>query len=1257
MVAGLACLLILAVMGLLVSPALIHLQTVRDQIQEHFSKEFSGQIKFARIDLSIFPRPRAIVTQVRFRGADGVDARLPALNVYPKIWPLILGDVQLDRLTLESPEVVVKLKERPESETAIIDAFQFDRIGQRIIATLLLLTKWQPPDLAFRISNGRLILLEPNRPMLELSNVQARMDRGARLSNYSLSARSNLWQQISIKGWIDPSQSTKAGRIDLSQVQPRILSGLLFPDSRFKIVEAPLILSIDFESTGEDRLVAVVNGSLPRLRIKKETTDVLLKGYNLRSTLQIEAGQASLSIDELTLNEPRLNVSGRFSWNPAEPRAAMELNAGRIDVAGLRKTVLALLGHRKIVREIFEIIRAGVVPDMTVRSNGDSIADLGQIANLLIQGRMSQGHIVVPGIQLDLSEVQGQATISAGVLSGEAMSAQLGNSRGHSGKMTLDLTGDSGILQLEIQVKADLAQLPPVLQRLVTHKAFQSELARITNVVGSAVGVLKLAGTTNDVVVAVEASDIDLKLNYDRIPYPISLNKGKVSLDGSSLRLTQLDATVAPSSFYQLSGSFSWQEPAALMEIQFEKCVLVADQLYAFLNSLRQLPPLVSDLVVQRGNILLQQAQVKGPLFQPGRWRLETRGNIDDLKLTWPVLPKPLSIASGKISCDTKQLKLYELKGSLGTSSFSQASVGWNLISGSRFAAASGPLQIAVDEVVPWIAPHMIGLQTLTPLTGRVTLARVAVEGTSAAPLIHVRGEIDKYELTSPKLPGRVSGSGGAFSWQNRRLQIDGMTADVGRSSVKRMAVGLQWADPVLLEASAESVVVFLAEVDPWLSALAETDPRPAGSSGIVRLTGTQVTGPLLHPDIWLVHASGNLDEVVIPLVSLPDPMIIHQAGFTLSSDKSGPSKAVRHVISFDSLPFEVGDDPMRFRGRLGFGAETISLEGDLQAELIDWNRFGNGRPQTSQSDPESWLWRLQGSLQVTAGQFKYATYTWSPTQAAILFGPDSVRIAVNQADLCDISFSGIIRLSPKIVELYIVPAAKQKRLDPSLTCVLQQKGLATGEYDLHGELLAKSKTQDLTRALMGDVSFAAANGRIYRFGLLAKILALLNVTEIFGGQVPDLVQEGFAYRSINLVGEFQSGRVLMKECVIDGASMGIGCEGDIDLINQEMDLTVLVAPLKTVDRIVGKLPIINNILGGTLISIPFRATGKIGNPTVIPLSPTAVGSGVLGIMERTLKLPITLIQPIMTQSKAAKPADRKPESQNPRHPTRRGED
>jgi hypothetical protein len=75
------------------------------------------------------------------------------------------------------------------------------------------------------------------------------------------------------------------------------------------------------------------------------------------------------------------------------------------------------------------------------------------------------------------------------------------------------------------------------------------------------------------------------------------------------------------------------------------------------------------------------------------------------------------------------------------------------------------------------------------------------------------------------------------------------------------------------------------------------------------------------------------------------------------------------------------------------------------------------------------------------------------------------------------------------------------------------------------------------------------------------------------------------------------------------------------------------VAPFKTVDRIVKYIPLIGNILGGTLVSIPFRAIGELGDPDVIPLSPTAVGAGLLGILQRTLTLPITIIQPVLPDS------------------------
>jgi hypothetical protein len=54
----------------------------------------------------------------------------------------------------------------------------------------------------------------------------------------------------------------------------------------------------------------------------------------------------------------------------------------------------------------------------------------------------------------------------------------------------------------------------------------------------------------------------------------------------------------------------------------------------------------------------------------------------------------------------------------------------------------------------------------------------------------------------------------------------------------------------------------------------------------------------------------------------------------------------------------------------------------------------------------------------------------------------------------------------------------------------------------------------------------------------------------------------------------------------------------------------------------------VNYILGGTLVSIPVRATGDLKNPTVTLLSPSAVGSGLLDIMKRTVELPVKIIHP-----------------------------
>ncbi|MGQ9571168.1 MAG: hypothetical protein ACUVUQ_10100, partial [Thermodesulfovibrionales bacterium] len=149
-------------------------------------------------------------------------------------------------------------------------------------------------------------------------------------------------------------------------------------------------------------------------------------------------------------------------------------------------------------------------------------------------------------------------------------------------------------------------------------------------------------------------------------------------------------------------------------------------------------------------------------------------------------------------------------------------------------------------------------------------------------------------------------------------------------------------------------------------------------------------------------------------------------------------------------------------------------------------------------------------------------------------------------------------------------------------------------------------------------------------YGTVAKIFALLNVTEIFRGNLPDVTQEGFAYKSMSFKGQVKDGKLLLKEGVIDGSSMEIVCEGNIDFIEKKADLNLLVAPLKTVDFILRKIPLVRDITGRSLISIPVKVTGDLGNPDVNYLPLSSVGSGLLGIMERTIKLPVKIIQPFI---------------------------
>jgi len=120
---------------------------------------------------------------------------------------------------------------------------------------------------------------------------------------------------------------------------------------------------------------------------------------------------------------------------------------------------------------------------------------------------------------------------------------------------------------------------------------------------------------------------------------------------------------------------------------------------------------------------------------------------------------------------------------------------------------------------------------------------------------------------------------------------------------------------------------------------------------------------------------------------------------------------------------------------------------------------------------------------------------------------------------------------------------------------------------------------------------------------------------------------KGFGYDAIRAHAAIKAGVLNFDEILVDGHSMKISGMGSVNLIAETIDVDLLVAPLKTFDRIVKNMPVVGYITGGSVLSAPVRIKGSMADPQVVPLPPAAVGRGLMGILERTLKAPLKVVE------------------------------
>jgi hypothetical protein len=186
-------------------------------------------------------------------------------------------------------------------------------------------------------------------------------------------------------------------------------------------------------------------------------------------------------------------------------------------------------------------------------------------------------------------------------------------------------------------------------------------------------------------------------------------------------------------------------------------------------------------------------------------------------------------------------------------------------------------------------------------------------------------------------------------------------------------------------------------------------------------------------------------------------------------------------------------------------------------------------------------------------------------------------------------------------------------------------RGALRGDFYLAGDI-----GSNFLPSSYGRFSIQIRDGVLHQFPVLSKVFSLLNVSQIFALELPDMDQEGMPYNSLTANFQLDKGILRSEDLIIRSEAMNQSYTGQLDLVNKEVDLNMAIHPLGTVDKIITRVPVAGWLLTGddkALLTAHFSVSGKTDDVSVMIMPLDTLSEPTLGLLRRTLGLPFKLLE------------------------------
>ncbi len=1218
--AGAAFLFVLLLAVAFIVPRVVDSAWLKETIQAEVAKQIDGDLDFQKAELFILPHPAMSLKQITLAVPDKVKVSLDTLKVYPKLLPLLTGNLVISEVVVTTPDLSlplpVKAAIKPDQEKAFSLSETLKNLSTELATILTAI-----PGLELGLHKGTLRLYAGDEQVFLFENIGGRIAVNTKSLTTNISCRSNFWDTMELQATFVPDSKEGKGKISLENINGKVLADY-FLEERLSFLGGTFSsLEADFSVSHENGLIVDIKSSGTSFIVLHEDKKINAVVENLTGKIQYSDQSSSIAVDDLTLSYPQIQLSGSFTYDRSIPHASLDITSQNADITSLYEAlpvfIKAIYGDQPVVREIFDITRGGTVTGASFHVEGKSLAGLAVFESMHIKGHVKEGEILLSDLGLDLQGVTGDVIIDNGILKGSNLQARLGNSTGSGGSLKLGLVQkETTPFYLDLELNADISEIPPLLKKLVPNKQILESLSLIETIEGTTQGRLTLGDSLESLTARAEADNITVHVKYKPVPFPVTVDGGRVIYDGLNAGSHGLQGKIGKSTFANYSSRVNFEDEPTI-EVQSGTFHIVLDEIYPWLATSKKLEDDLRNIKNLTGTAEVTVKNLMGPLLNPAKLQYEILGALKNIALTTTTLPGILNIKSGQTIISPDKLTFEDLQADLLDSSLTYSGVLQDFLSGKTKA-----------EVI--VTNAEIGAELNTWLVEEFKMPK-------------------QYQFRTPLLISRA----------NAKWVRDELFDLQGDFSIKNGPIFLV---DIMLNPD-ELVLRNLAIKNGEDQAFIKLGlgKRKIGAEFQGSLFQKTIGNILLYretfPDAWIkgdirfhidqdsfadTTATGKLEggNFIIPLK--PDKHLLLNSYSISASGKT---------INLSSSEAAFGGNNFSISGDASLSHERLSMDFDVKTDTIEIDKIlkelqderqenhieeeekertdeqTQGQAEEEKRGEKFLDFVFDTTINLHADSLLYNGYTWRPLASQITFAGSFLGVEVLQAELCHLSTPGKLSFHEGKIYLDFKMEASGKELSEVLICLEGGEQQMTGSLDLKANITGHGSPDTLVNSLQGNLLYSTKDGYIYKDAQAAKLLYFLNVTNMFRDKIPDLTSKGFHYDSLIVKGTMKNGVLLISPAKLDAPIMEIAAHGTIDIPREEVDLMVLVAPLQTINKIQKMLPIISKIIPSSLAALPVQVAGDFSDIKVRAVSMSAISRSVFGAMVDVLSAPVRILE------------------------------